>query len=172
MSNSRPYGLNHHEPHRFRITPGRSPSLMDNSPTIAILTVDAPLDEIKRLASLIALERRLNHQEPFQVYQQTSATSTLQPLSFTTTSSFAPIYLPDLPRPRRSTPLAKVRALASFTPEPMPSRFAVILKLHWLGLDVRSLPRAFRTSPSSRTMRRGADSSWRSVLRHASGTRQ
>lgn len=170
MSLRRNYGLIHAP--RLGIASAKSPSPMDNSPTIAILTVDGLLDEIRRLAQLIKLERRLNYPQIIVINQRSSTAATLQPLSFTTTSSFEQIFLPVSLPPRLFTPQARVRALASFRPVPMPSRFAVIAKLHWLGLDVRSVPRASRPSPSSRTMRRGADSSWRSVLRRARAIRQ
>lgn len=90
-----------------------------------------------------------------------------------TTSSSELISHEDLQRLRSFTPLERARVSPKhFRPERTPSRSSVTAKLRSLQLDVRSVPQASRTAPSSRTMRRTPGSSWPSAVRHARGTRR
>lgn len=126
-----------------------------------------PADPLYRIVTLTNATTGNN----FPVY--TTETFVIFPSShYATTASSELISREDLRRLRSFTPREKARVSPKhFRPERTPSRSSAMGKLRSLQLDVRSVPQASRTAPSSRTMRRTPGSSWPSAVRRFSGRR-
>jgi hypothetical protein len=137
---------------------------MDNSPTVILVLNDSSNASYQQISYNVAA-----------VTQQivlTGGTATYSNYPSPTTSSLEETFLEDLRALRSFTPREKALVSAKhFRPERTPSRSSVMAKLRSLQLDVRCVPQAFPTSPSSKMTRRTPASSWQSALRRFSGRR-